>query len=141
MTPAPLSSTSEKRQLDDYQGASQPPAPEAAAHAPAGILQRLHDIAARQLQRWREAEEQRGQHRQAEAESQHRQVQADLRLARNRAVRNCRNQRFDAGICDAAAERPSAKPEQHAFHQELTHYPPPAGAQRRADRHLPIARR
>ena len=50
-----------EREFDDHQRIPQPSAPEAAADAAAGILQRLDNIAARQLQRRRKPEEQRGE--------------------------------------------------------------------------------
>ena len=69
-----------EREFDDHQRIAQPSAPEAAADASAGILQRLDNIAARQLQRRRKPEQQRGEDGEQQAEAQYRQVQPDLRL-------------------------------------------------------------
>ena len=52
-----------EREFHDHQRIAQPAAPEAAAHAPAGILQRLDNIAPRQLHRRRQPEEQRREDR------------------------------------------------------------------------------
>ena len=51
-----------------------------------------------------------------------------------------RDDRLDAGVREHAAERRAAERKQQALDQQLTHEQPSAGAERRADRHLLLAR-
>src|SRR5438094_692747 len=100
--------------------------PEAAADAFPGILERLDQVLLRSLQRGHETEEHGGEYRDRETEQQNGEIQADLRFARDEAIRNQRRQSLDPGVSEQTADGGSSERKQQAFDQQLTDQPRPA---------------
>ena len=77
-----------QRELADHQRLPQPLAPDTGSRSSA-LLQRLRRIHPRRMPRRHAAKEQSGQRRRAQRKQQHWEVQAQVRLARQRAFRHC----------------------------------------------------
>ncbi len=91
------------------------------------------------MQERREAKQKTSTDRDEDREQQHDPIDRDLASARQ-AVGICGKQCLQASHTQSGAERTADEREYHAFRQELTQQPPAAGAERRADRELPLAR-
>ncbi len=139
--PAPTSSISDSATSTTTSVLAQAAAAKSAAHALAGVLERLDHVPPRRLQRRDEAEHDRRQHRDRQAEEQ------TGMLSRMTASRGMK----PSGISSTRPLRPkyaNKQPERHAadgedqaLDQQLAHEPAAAGAERRSDRHLLLARR
>src|SRR5215510_7099850 len=130
-----------QRHFEHHQRVPQPSPPETAAGAFAGVFQRLDQVFSDRLQRRRQAEKHGGADRRPQTEKQDGEVQSNLGFARDEAIRNQRHQPLDAGVREEAAHNRSAEREQQTLGQQLADQSHPAGAQRRANRHLFLTRR
>ena len=75
----------------------------------------------------------------ASVNSEHDRVERDLGRSRQ-ALRIRRQQRAQAGEAERGAERAAGERQHDPFGQELPQQPPASGAERRADRELPLPR-
>ena len=128
-----------QRDLGDHQSVSQPAAPEASADAFARILQGIHDIAPRRLDRRRQSEDECRQDRGGQAEHQHRYVQADHHFARDVAVRDQLRDPFGAGVGEQTSDRRPTGGQQQTLDEKLANEMHSPGAERPANRHLLLA--
>ena len=134
--PAPDEQHQRQRDLDDHERAAEPAAAESSAHALAGILQRLDDVAPRRLQGRQQPEQEDGQRGDAQAERQDRHVQSNDRFSRDEAVGNQPDEPLYPDVREQTAEQHAAGREDQALDEQLANQPRSAGAHRRADGHL-----
>ena len=130
-----------ERDLSHHESPAQAAAPEAGRDAAAPLLEAAHEVATGAVQRRQQAEEERREQRHREAEGQHRPVERDLDLVSDPLARQHLEQRTQQAPGDQAAGRPAGERQDRALHQELPHDPAAARPERRADRHLALARR
>ena len=123
------------RDLAHDEGAAQPLAAATGRPAAAALDERLAQIAAHRLQRWRQTEQHAGQHGQ-----QHRGHERRAIERRHERLRQLRRHGEAQPLHDVEAHRDpdhaAGQGEQHALGQQLAQHPHAAGAERRADRHL-----
>ena len=123
--------------LRDHQALLQAP-PSRPLAAGAGLLERAGRRRARR-QGGKRAEDHAGQQRQAERKAQHALVERHVVNARGEPARK-RRQRVDGAPGDDQAHGATGQRQQHAFGEQLAADLPAAGAKRRPQRQLALAR-
>ena len=108
-----------QRHLHHHQRIAQAAPAKAAADALAGVLERLHQVLPRRLQRRREAEKQRRNDRHAEAEQQDGNIQLDHRFPWDHAGRDQGDDTLKARIGEQAPQRGSGQRQQQALGKQL----------------------
>ena len=137
--PGPQQQDQRDRDLGGDQRVSQRPPPTGDAFAVA--LEALHQIPACAVERGRNPEQQRRQDGDSETEGERLAIQSELDFSRQRTLRKEPDERLDASIREEAARGGSKQSEEQALDQQLPDDAPPAGAERRSDRHFALAGR